>query len=341
MLLERFTKEDGPVELHEREVTRLRSEKGSRLWIRIETGIETVTSRVEARGGEEIMNTGFLVILLRSGPPVATAPQISYSMASQDCCAYRWYSCRYKIELELRPQGKLTVTVMKANDLKNMEMIGKSDPYVVVYIRPLFKVKTKVIDNDLNPIWNQTFELIAEDKETQSLILDVLIHMPLALRGIELRILSIGPKNSCCCIKFVGRCGNLLWPGCNTDRLEYTGIPHVHYCSSSVIMCSCWIDRDVYVDVLISSSVTTVATPSLPAIAVATSNVFKTGPMCCIINLIQEQLAALEAEKMILEERKKLKAAGDDPRREKETQSSRSYRNWMIQVYNHHFGEDD
>ncbi|CAL5414949.1 unnamed protein product [Camellia sinensis] len=144
-------KEDRPVELHEREVTRLRSEKGSRLWIGIETGIETVTSRVEARGGDEIMNTGLLVILLRSGPPVATAPQF---------------------EPELRPQGKLTVTVVKANDLKNMEMIGKSDPYVVVYIRPLFKVKTEVIDNDLNPIWNQTFELIAEDKETQSLILE-------------------------------------------------------------------------------------------------------------------------------------------------------------------------
>lgn len=63
---------------------------------------------------------------------------------------------------------------MKANDLKNMEMIGKSDPYVVVYIRPLFKVKTKVIDNNLNPIWDEKFELIAEDKETQSLILEVL-----------------------------------------------------------------------------------------------------------------------------------------------------------------------
>ncbi|XP_028114467.1 uncharacterized protein LOC114312442 [Camellia sinensis] len=71
----RLLKEDRPVELHEREVTRLRSEKGSRLWIGIETGIETVTSRVEARGGDEIMNTGLLVILLRSGPPVATAPQ--------------------------------------------------------------------------------------------------------------------------------------------------------------------------------------------------------------------------------------------------------------------------
>jgi Ca2+-dependent lipid-binding protein len=76
-------------------------------------------------------------------------------------------------ELELKPQGRLNVTVIKANDLKNMEMIGKSDPYAVLHIRPLFKVKTKVIDNNLNPIWNEEFDLIAEDKETQSLILEV------------------------------------------------------------------------------------------------------------------------------------------------------------------------
>ncbi|XVF73350.1 hypothetical protein PTKIN_Ptkin12aG0194500 [Pterospermum kingtungense] len=76
-------------------------------------------------------------------------------------------------DLELKPEGKLTVTVVKANDLKNMEMIGKSDPYVVVHVRPLFKVKTKVIDNNLNPVWNQTFELIVEDKETQTLTIEV------------------------------------------------------------------------------------------------------------------------------------------------------------------------
>lgn len=76
-------------------------------------------------------------------------------------------------ELELKPQGKLAVTIVKANNLKNMEMIGKSDPYVVLHVRPLFKVKTKVVDNNLNPVWNQTFELIAEDKETQSLVFEV------------------------------------------------------------------------------------------------------------------------------------------------------------------------
>ncbi|XP_018837362.2 transcription factor GTE6-like [Juglans regia] len=34
-----------------------------------------------------------------------------------------------------------------------------------VYIRPLFKVKTKVVEKNLNLVWNQTFQLSAEDKE--------------------------------------------------------------------------------------------------------------------------------------------------------------------------------
>lgn len=76
-------------------------------------------------------------------------------------------------ELELKPQGKLSIVVVKANALKNMEMIGKSDPYVVLYVRPMFKVKTKVVNNNLNPVWNETFELIADDQETQSIVFEV------------------------------------------------------------------------------------------------------------------------------------------------------------------------
>ncbi|CAN6307276.1 unnamed protein product [Urochloa humidicola] len=76
-------------------------------------------------------------------------------------------------DLELKPHGKLTVTVVRAESLKNKELIGKSDPYVVMFIRPMFREKTSVIDDNLNPQWNETFELIAEDKETQHLILEV------------------------------------------------------------------------------------------------------------------------------------------------------------------------
>jgi Ca2+-dependent lipid-binding protein len=42
-----------------------------------------------------------------------------------------------------------------------------------LFIRPMFKEKTSVIDDNLNPHWNETFHLISEDKETQSLILEV------------------------------------------------------------------------------------------------------------------------------------------------------------------------
>lgn len=77
-------------------------------------------------------------------------------------------------DLELKPQGKLSVTVVRANNLINTDLIGKSDPYVVLYVRPMFKVKTKVIDDNLNPEWNETFEVLVEDKETQYLVLEVL-----------------------------------------------------------------------------------------------------------------------------------------------------------------------
>uniref|UniRef100_A0A453IHQ8 C2 domain-containing protein n=1 Tax=Aegilops tauschii subsp. strangulata TaxID=200361 RepID=A0A453IHQ8_AEGTS len=74
---------------------------------------------------------------------------------------------------ELKPHGKVTVTVVRGESLKNKEFIGKSDPYVVLFIRPMFKERTRVIDDNLNPEWNETFELIAEDKETQHIILEV------------------------------------------------------------------------------------------------------------------------------------------------------------------------
>ncbi|KAK8630401.1 hypothetical protein V6N13_079197 [Hibiscus sabdariffa] len=100
-------------------------------------------------------------------------------------------------ELELKPEGMLTVTIVKANDLKNMEMIGKSDPYVVVYIRPLFKVKTKVIENNLHPIWNETFELIVEDRETQELTVEVFdqdIGQDKSLGIAKIRLIDLEPE---------------------------------------------------------------------------------------------------------------------------------------------------
>ena len=57
--------------------------------------------------------------------------------------------------------GRLTVTVVKAINLKSMDINGKSDPYVKISGIGQ-AVKTNVINNNLNPIWNETFHFFVD-----------------------------------------------------------------------------------------------------------------------------------------------------------------------------------
>ncbi|KAK4265260.1 hypothetical protein QN277_026336 [Acacia crassicarpa] len=78
-------------------------------------------------------------------------------------------------DLELKPEGVLEVKLVQAKELTNKDIIGKSDPYAELYIRPLRdRIKTsKTINNDLNPIWNEHFEFVVEDSSTQYLVVKV------------------------------------------------------------------------------------------------------------------------------------------------------------------------
>ncbi|CAL5438995.1 unnamed protein product [Camellia sinensis] len=78
-------------------------------------------------------------------------------------------------DLELKPVGVLEVKLVQAKELTNKDFIGKSDPFAVLYIRPLRdRMKTsKTINNQLNPVWNEHFEFIVEDASTQNLVVKV------------------------------------------------------------------------------------------------------------------------------------------------------------------------
>ncbi|KGN60714.1 synaptotagmin-5 [Cucumis sativus] len=78
-------------------------------------------------------------------------------------------------DLELKPVGILEVKLVQAKELTNKDVIGKSDPYAELYIRPLRdRMKTsKIINNDLNPVWNEHFEFVVEDESTQHLVVKV------------------------------------------------------------------------------------------------------------------------------------------------------------------------
>ncbi|KAJ8434980.1 hypothetical protein Cgig2_027823 [Carnegiea gigantea] len=78
-------------------------------------------------------------------------------------------------DLELKPVGTLDVKLVQAKNLTNKDLIGKSDPFAVLYVRPTRdRMKTsKTINNQLNPIWNEHFSFTVEDKSTQQLVVKI------------------------------------------------------------------------------------------------------------------------------------------------------------------------
>ncbi|XP_057799976.1 synaptotagmin-4-like [Salvia miltiorrhiza] len=77
--------------------------------------------------------------------------------------------------LEVKPVGMLEVKLIEAKELTNKDIIGKSDPFAKLCIRPLpDRTKhSKTIDNQTNPIWNEHFEFEVEDTSTQHLTIKI------------------------------------------------------------------------------------------------------------------------------------------------------------------------
>ncbi|KAL4571441.1 hypothetical protein LXL04_018200 [Taraxacum kok-saghyz] len=86
----------------------------------------------------------------------------------------KWLGCE-ESDLELKPMATLEVKLIQGHALTNKDLIGKSDPYAKMYLGPE-RGKTqssKIIDNDLNPIWNEHFEFVVEDTSTQHLTVEI------------------------------------------------------------------------------------------------------------------------------------------------------------------------
>ena len=76
---------------------------------------------------------------------------------------------------------KLHIHVIEAKSLKAMDRNGKSDPYVTIQVGKLGKAKTdksrkcqsRVIKKNLNPAWDEHFELVALINEVETEVLSV------------------------------------------------------------------------------------------------------------------------------------------------------------------------
>ncbi|XP_062081852.1 synaptotagmin-2-like [Humulus lupulus] len=74
-----------------------------------------------------------------------------------------------------RPVGILTVKVVRAMKLKKKDILGASDPYVKFKLTEdkLPSKKTTVKQKNLNPEWNEEFNLVVKDPQSQALELTV------------------------------------------------------------------------------------------------------------------------------------------------------------------------
>lgn len=74
------------------------------------------------------------------------------------------------------PEGVLRIYMVEARNLVSADMAlvgkGKSDPYVVLKFGPE-KFKTKVINNTINPVWNEVFETVIDCKDAQVIDLEI------------------------------------------------------------------------------------------------------------------------------------------------------------------------
>ncbi|BBN09194.1 hypothetical protein MPTK1_4g17950 [Marchantia polymorpha subsp. ruderalis] len=73
--------------------------------------------------------------------------------------------------LDLRPVGELDVTLVEVNDIMKTDVIGKSDPFVMFYVRQKAdKIKrSSTKNNKKHAVWNEGFILEVEDQQAQTL----------------------------------------------------------------------------------------------------------------------------------------------------------------------------
>ncbi|EAZ09906.1 hypothetical protein OsI_32201 [Oryza sativa Indica Group] len=74
-----------------------------------------------------------------------------------------------------KPVGILLVKVLRAQNLRKKDLLGKSDPYVKLKMSDdkLPSKKTTVKRSNLNPEWNEDFKFVVTDPETQALEINV------------------------------------------------------------------------------------------------------------------------------------------------------------------------
>ncbi|GAB5367783.1 hypothetical protein AAMO2058_001260800 [Amorphochlora amoebiformis] len=68
--------------------------------------------------------------------------------------------------MSIAPVGTLILTIHKGHNIRNVQMLGKQDPYAIVMLDSKKKGSTKVhYDSERKPVWNEKFHISLSGKE--------------------------------------------------------------------------------------------------------------------------------------------------------------------------------
>ena len=104
----------------------------------------------------------------------ATEPMYSYNPALDDPLGEICVSLRYN-----PARSKLTITIIECRRLKPMDWNGKADPYVKIIVlykeKVIFKEKTQVKKETINPYYNTTFSVKIAPSKIQSVDMRIIV----------------------------------------------------------------------------------------------------------------------------------------------------------------------
>ncbi|KAK9868031.1 hypothetical protein WJX84_002145 [Apatococcus fuscideae] len=109
--------------------------------------------------------------------------------------------------LQLRHVGILQVSVLEGRNMRKMDTIGKSDPWVELYTQPTHKEKTTHKKNTLDPKWsNEDFWMLVQEPKTQMLRVQVFDRDNINLKELLNINLMKGIRESVGAAEFMARC---------------------------------------------------------------------------------------------------------------------------------------
>jgi Ca2+-dependent lipid-binding protein len=71
------------------------------------------------------------------------------------------------------PEGMLSIKLCRGFNLRGGEIFSKTDPFVVLEVREGRPVQSAVVANNTNPVWDEEFHLIVDDRAQQAITLTI------------------------------------------------------------------------------------------------------------------------------------------------------------------------